>query len=146
LKLPGASGTDPPSDCDRITAAAQFFLEDRYSIHRFQDILLDTGASEFLTAGKKQFLALQQKDPLISLNQSNVNMARVKFGNGESVELIEFINVKILTGIIIFHVLKASTLFLMCFQNMNRLKVYFNNTINEIAFADGRLRALIIRK
>jgi hypothetical protein len=58
LKLPGASGTDPPSDCDRVTAAAQFFLEDRYSIHRFQGILPDTGASEFLTAGKKQFLAL----------------------------------------------------------------------------------------
>jgi hypothetical protein len=58
LKLSGASGTDPPSDCDRVTAAAQFFLEDRYSIHRFQGILPDTGASEFSTAGKKQFLAL----------------------------------------------------------------------------------------
>jgi hypothetical protein len=29
---------------------------------------------------------------------------------------------------------------------MNRLKVHFNNTINEIASADGRLRASIIRK
>jgi hypothetical protein len=58
LKLPGASGTDPPSDCDRVIAAAQFFLEDRYSIHRFQGILPNTGASEFLAAGKKQFLVL----------------------------------------------------------------------------------------
>jgi hypothetical protein len=58
LKLFKALGTDPPSDCDRVTAAAQFFLEDRYSIHRFQGILPDTGAFEFLTAGKKQFLAL----------------------------------------------------------------------------------------
>jgi hypothetical protein len=58
LKLPRASGTYPPSDCDRVTAAAQFFLEDRYSIHRFQGILSDTGAFEFLTAGKEQFLAL----------------------------------------------------------------------------------------
>jgi hypothetical protein len=58
LKLPGASGTDPPSDCDQVTAAAQFFLKDRYSIHRFRGILPDTGASEFLTTGKKQFLAL----------------------------------------------------------------------------------------
>jgi hypothetical protein len=47
---------------------------------------------------------------------------------------------------IIFHVLKAPTPFLICFRNMNRLKVYFNNTINEIAFANGRLRASIIRK
>jgi hypothetical protein len=58
LKLFGASGTNPPSDCDRVTAAAQFFLKDRYSIHRFQDTLPNTGAFEFLTAGKKQFLAL----------------------------------------------------------------------------------------
>jgi hypothetical protein len=35
LKLLGASGTNPPSNCDRVTAAAQFFLKDRYSIHRF---------------------------------------------------------------------------------------------------------------
>jgi hypothetical protein len=58
LKLPGALGTDSPLDCDRVTAAAQFFLEDRYSIHRFQGILPDIGAFEFLIAGKKQFLAL----------------------------------------------------------------------------------------
>jgi hypothetical protein len=47
---------------------------------------------------------------------------------------------------ITFHVLEALTLFLMCFRDMDRLKVYFNNTINEIASADGRLRAPIIRK
>jgi hypothetical protein len=73
-------------------------------------------------------------------------MARVKFGNGESVELIKSVNVKTLIGTITFHVLKALTLFLICFRNINQLKVYFNNTINKIAFANGRLRASIIRK
>jgi hypothetical protein len=34
----------------------------------------------------------------------------------------------------------------MCFRNINWLKVYFNNTINKIASANGRLRAPIIRK
>jgi hypothetical protein len=47
---------------------------------------------------------------------------------------------------ITFHVLKAPTLFLICFRNINRLKVYFNNIINKIAFANGRLCASIIRK
>jgi hypothetical protein len=42
-------------------------------------------------------------------------MARVKFGNGESVELIGSVDVKTLIGIIIFHVLKALILFLICF-------------------------------
>jgi hypothetical protein len=73
-------------------------------------------------------------------------MARVKFGNSESVELIEFVNVKTPIGTITFHVLKALTPFLICLRNMNRLKVYFNNTTNKIAFANDRLRASIIRK
>jgi hypothetical protein len=59
---------DAGRDSDRVTAAVQFFFKNRYSIHRFQGILPDTGASEFSTAGKKQFLALQREDPLISLN------------------------------------------------------------------------------
>jgi hypothetical protein len=53
---------------------------------------------------------------------------------------------KTLIRTIIFHVLKALTPFLICFRNMNQLKVYLNNTINKIAFANGRLRASIIRK
>jgi hypothetical protein len=73
-------------------------------------------------------------------------MARVKFGNGEPVKLIKFVNVKTLIGTITFHVLKALTFFLICFRNMNQLKVYFNNIINKIASANGRLRASIIRK
>jgi hypothetical protein len=73
-------------------------------------------------------------------------MARVKFGNSEPVELIGSINVKTPIRTIIFHVLKAPTPFLICLRNMNQLKVYLNNTTNEIAFADGRLRASIIRK
>jgi hypothetical protein len=80
------------------------------------------------------------------MNQNNAGMARVKFGNDESVELIGSVNVKILIGMIIFHILKAPTFFLMCLRNINRLKVYFNNTTNKIAFVDGRLRASIIRK
>jgi hypothetical protein len=73
-------------------------------------------------------------------------MARVKFCNGEPVELIKSVNIKTPIGTITFHVLKAPTPFLMCFRNINRLKVYFNNTTNKIAFANGRLRAPIIRK
>jgi hypothetical protein len=42
-------------------------------------------------------------------------MARVKFGNSEPVELTEFVNVKTPIEKIIFHVLKAPILFLMCF-------------------------------
>jgi hypothetical protein len=60
-------------------------------------------------------------------------MARVKFGNGEFVELIGSVDVKTFIGTITFHVLKALTFFLMCLRNMDRLKVYLNNTINEIA-------------
>jgi hypothetical protein len=58
IKLSRAQPTVISPDHDLLTAAEQFFIEDRYSNHRFQGILPDTGASEFSTAGKGQFLAL----------------------------------------------------------------------------------------
>jgi hypothetical protein len=66
IKLSKAQLTVISPDHDFLTAAEQFFIKDRYSNHRFQGILPDTGASEFSTAGKGQFLALQREDPLIT--------------------------------------------------------------------------------
>jgi hypothetical protein len=58
IKLSKAQPTVISPDHDLLTAAEQFFIEDRYSNHWFQGILPDTDASEFSTAGKRQFLAL----------------------------------------------------------------------------------------
>jgi hypothetical protein len=74
-KFSKAQPTVISPDYDFLTAAEQFFIEDRYSNHRFQGILPDTDASKFSTAGKGQFLALQREDPLITLNTRQAGVA-----------------------------------------------------------------------
>jgi hypothetical protein len=146
IKLSKAQSTVISPDHDLLTAVEQFFIEDRYSNHRFQGILPDTGASEFSTAGKGQFLALQREDPLITLNTRQAGIAQVKFGKDDAMESIGSVNVKTFIGKIIFHILKASILFLISLRNMDRLKVYVNNITNKILFINGKRRAFLIRK
>jgi hypothetical protein len=146
IKLSKAQPTVISPDHDLLTAAEQFFIEDRYSNYQFQGILPDTGASEFSTAGKGQFLALQREDPLITLDTRQAGIAQVKFGKGDAMESIGSVNVKTPIGKIIFHILKAFTPFLMSLRNMDRLKVYVNNVTNEILFTNGKRRAFLIRK
>jgi hypothetical protein len=145
-KLSKAQPTVISPDHDLLTAAEQFFIEDRYSNHRFQGILPDTGASEFSTAGKGQFLALQREDPLITLDTRQAGVAQVKFGKGDAMESIGSVNVKTPIGKIIFHILEASILFLISLRDINRLKVYVNNVTNKILFTNGKRRASLIYK
>jgi hypothetical protein len=46
----------------------------------------------------------------------------------------------------VFHILDASTPFLLSLKDMNRLKIYLNNVTNEIVSTDGKRRAFVIRK
>jgi hypothetical protein len=49
-------------------------------------------------------------------------------------------------GKIVFHILDASTPFLLSLKDIDRLKVFLNNVTNEIVFTDGKRRASVIRK
>jgi hypothetical protein len=64
--------------------------------------------------------------------------AMVGVGIHYPVGSIGFINVKNPIRMIMFHILKALTHFLICLRNIDWLKVYFNNTTNEIISADSR--------
>jgi hypothetical protein len=83
---------------------------------------------------------------LITLNTRQAGVAQIKFGKGDAMESIGSVNVKTLIGKIIFHILKAFTLFLISLRDMDRLKIYVNNIINDILFINGKRRAFLIRK
>jgi hypothetical protein len=83
---------------------------------------------------------------LITLDTRQAGIAQMNFGKGDAMESIGSVNVKTLIRKIIFHILKAFTLFLISLQNMNRLKIYVNNVINEILSINGKRRAFLIRK
>jgi hypothetical protein len=146
IKLSRAQLTVIFPNHDLLTAAEQFFIKDRYNNHWFQGILPDTGAFKFSTAGKRQFLVLQRENPLITLNTRQAGIAQVKFGKGDAMESIGSMNVKTFIRKIIFYILKASTFFLISLRDINRLKIYVNNVINEILFTNGKRRAPLIRK
>jgi hypothetical protein len=57
-----------------------------------------------------------------------------------------FIVIIISIGKIVFHILDASTSFLLSLKDMNRLKIYLNNVTNEIVSTNGKRRAPVIRK
>jgi len=99
-----------------------FTLSSRYSDSAFQGIMPDTGAAGVSTAGKPQFLALQRLDPRVQLDVSSTGAHTVKFGKGEA----------------------ASTPFLFCLNNMDRMKVKLDNLQNVLV--QGSKVIPIVRK
>ncbi|EFQ89132.1 hypothetical protein PTT_14709, partial [Pyrenophora teres f. teres 0-1] len=117
---------------------------DRYTRSLYQGILPDTGAANVSTVGKEQYLALTREDPTVKIDTSTAGKASIKFGKGEATASIGTVQVSIEIGKINFEVLKAPILFLLCLADMDRLKVYFNNTIDELV--QDKIRIPILRK
>jgi hypothetical protein len=87
--------------------------------------VIDTGASTKSTAGYGQFQALQRTMDL-QLNTSTKGQVTVQFGVGSATS-IGSANVCTLVGPVEFHVVEASTLFLLCLADMDKLRVYYDN-------------------
>ena len=114
------------------TPASQFLIEDRYAQSVYQGILPDTGAANVSTVGKEQYLALTREDPTVKIDTSTAGRASIKFGKGSVTASIGTVQVNTEIGTIDFEVLEAPTPFLLCLADMDRLKVYFNNTTDEL--------------
>ncbi|KAF7579221.1 hypothetical protein PtrM4_034610 [Pyrenophora tritici-repentis] len=70
--------------------------------------------------------------------------ASIKFGKGEATASIGTVQVSTEIGKINFEVLEAPTPFLLCLADMDRLKVYFNNTTDELV--QDKIRIPVLRK
>ena len=112
--------------------ASQFLIEDHYTRSVYQGILPDTGAANVSTVGKEQYLALAREDPTVTMDTSTAGKASLKFGKGSVTASVGTVQVSTEIGEIYFEVLEALTLFLLCLADMDRLKVYFNNTTDEL--------------
>ncbi|KAF2022610.1 hypothetical protein EK21DRAFT_119577 [Setomelanomma holmii] len=138
------SGDDIYSQGAPSAPASQFLLEDRYTRSVYQGILPDTGAANVSTVGKEQYLALTQEDPTVKMDTSTAGKASIKFGKGEATASIGTAQVSTDIGTINFEVVDAPTPFLLCLADMDRLKVYFNNTTDELV--QGDVHIPVIRK
>ncbi|KAF1934538.1 hypothetical protein EJ02DRAFT_461106, partial [Clathrospora elynae] len=120
------------------TPALQFLIEDRYTQSVYQGILPDTGAANVSTVGGEQYLALIREDPTLTIDTSTAGKASIKFGKGSVTASIGTAQVSTEIGEIDFEVLDAPTPFLLCLADMDWLKVYFNNTTDELVQGDAR--------
>ncbi|KAK1916808.1 hypothetical protein P3342_004363 [Pyrenophora teres f. teres] len=125
------------------TPASQFLIEDRYARSVYQGILPDTGAANVSTVGGNS-TSLTREDPTVTMNISTAGKASIKFGKGSVTASIGTVQVSTEIGNIDFEVLEAPTPFLLCLADMDRLNVYFNNTIDELV--QGEHRIPVIRK
>jgi hypothetical protein len=76
----------------------------------------------------EQFTILQRisKTTLI-LNKKRIISFRF---NIDKILFIDIVNLNISVDVITFHIVLVQTLFLLCWIDMNRLRLYFNNLIN----------------
>ncbi|KAF1937549.1 hypothetical protein EJ02DRAFT_458633, partial [Clathrospora elynae] len=127
------------------TPALQFLIKDQYTRSVYQGILPDTGAANVSTVGREQYLALTREDPTLTIDTSTAGKASIKFGKGSVTASIGTAQVSMEIGKIDFEVLEAPTPFLLCLADMDRLKVYFNNTTDELVQGND-VRIPVIRK
>lgn len=106
------------------------YLAGRYSSEVFIGIMIDTGAANKSTAGLSQLKALQRLQK-IDLNTDRAGEAEVQFGIGSSTSIGTAL-VETPIGPITFHIVPAETPFLLCLQDLDKCKVYYDNIENSL--------------
>src|SRR6266702_2381079 len=92
--------------------------------------MINTRALKKSTASYKQYLAYKKTYNTI-IDTSKAGAINVQF-NISSTSFIGFITVNTPVGNIKFRIVKADTPFLLCFTDIDILKVYYNNLKNVL--------------
>jgi hypothetical protein len=116
----------------------------RYDSRHFYGVVIDTGASQYSTAGYEQFQALQRTNSSITLNETTKGQVKVRFGIG-STSSIGSTKVETPIGQVEFHIMTANTPFLLSLADMDKLGVYFNNLTNSLVTSTGN-SVLVVRR
>lgn len=91
--------------------------------------MIDTRASKQSIAGYKQYFVYKKNLSSIQFNKTKARAVNIQFGIS-STFFIRSLLLDTPIGTIKFYVIEANTLFLLCFEDMNKLNVYFNNLKN----------------
>jgi hypothetical protein len=101
-----------------------------YDDREFKNILVSCDAADRLIEDIEQFKALKRISNDVKLN-TKTNKSSIKYDIDNTL-ILKFIKLNIPLEVITFHIVKVNTSFLLCLNNLNRLKLYFNNLINEM--------------
>ena len=87
--------------------------------------MLDTRASGISSAREQQLQALRNEYPKVGLTTEKAK-GSIKFGKGTAT-IEQVVWVPTVVGTIKFHVVKANTPFLLCLQDINKLRIKYDN-------------------
>jgi hypothetical protein len=106
------------------------FIASRYDDREFKDILIDHEVADFSSEYIEQFTILQRiSKTTLSLNKNRIISFRFDI---DEISFIDTVNVNTFVDVITFHIVFVHISFLLCFVDMNRLRLYFNNFINML--------------
>ena len=135
----------PPSPLDEPVlsneGAGCYVLQTSSNEPRFLGLLPDTGASSISTAGLPQFEAFERAFPATQLNWTTSDTT-IRFGKG-STQTIGSVSIMTPIGRIDFHVVPIDTPFLICLNDLQRLKIVYDTAQGQL-LQEGR--ALILTK
>src|SRR6266705_3649334 len=93
--------------------------------------MIDIGASKKSTAGYRQYLVYKAINDNTDIDITQTGAVNVQFGIVLTAS-IGSVAVKTLIGLVDFHVVKVDTPFLLCLADIDRLQVYYNNTMDTL--------------
>ena len=115
-------------DTHQQVKTAAFIFDNQYSLYKFQGIILDSRAAGILSVRESQIQALQKRDLTIQINIT-VSSNTIKFRK-RTATIIEVIQILIFIRVLTFHVVSINMLFLLYLQDIDALKVRFDNLRN----------------
>ena len=105
-------------------------ISSHYDESEFMGLLIDSDAAMCFTNDINQLKTLQNINKIIKIDISTADFTSFIF-EINSTFFINTINLNTSLNIIIFHIVQINTFFLFYFVDMNKLKTFFNNIINQ---------------
>lgn len=93
--------------------------------------MINIGASKQSTNGYEQYLANKKNITSILINKIKARAVNIEYGISFTSCIGSFL-LDTPIGIIEFHIVEAKTPFLLCYEDMDKLYVYFNNLRNVL--------------
>jgi hypothetical protein len=106
-------------------------IDSRYDDHECKSILMNCETANLSTDDIKQFKILKRiSNNDVKLNTKTVE-SNIKF-EIDSISILSTVALNILLELIFFHIVEVNISFLLSLSDLNRLKMYLNNLINEM--------------
>lgn len=108
-----------------------YITSERYTPDEYYGIIINTRAPKKSIAGYGQYFTYKKNLTPIQVDKTKVGAVNIQFGISSTFSIGSLL-LDTPIGFIEFFVVEADTLFLLCFENIHKLNIYFNNLENVL--------------